>query len=151
MSYNWAAEKAQIVRNLVAAKKAEGGLLRERRRLLQEQGPILWQEISNQVQTLCEQFNAEYKEHTLQFTQTSTKSFRVRFSTDHLENDLIAEFEVNASPYALKWGYTEGNSKGGNFALSINDQTGKVQLGYVFIHATPVEIAKQMLDDLLRG
>src|ERR1035438_6349391 len=140
MSSEWAEKAAQRVRERQEAADQTNAVLIEKRKLLKEQAPGLWQQVFCRVQVLITEFNAEYKHgDPIHYVTVSTSEFKATFRTEHFTNELTAEFKADSSQDALRWCYGSKDAKGGWCSLVVSSFSGKVAFLYGLDRKSVVE------------
>jgi hypothetical protein len=150
MSENWGSVAAQKLRKRLEAKQRDGALLLENRRLLEEQGPGLWQQVRQNVKKMCDQLNADYGEQVVTIQDGRTDELNVQLRFAGTTSELRATFDTSTSTEALKWTYAglaaRSTSSGKYFLHNTN---GVVVLQSGTVPSTTELVARQMLDGLL--
>ena len=151
MTDDWASEKAKELRQRVAASERRDALQLDHRRLIEEQGPALWQTLREKVKSLCADLNREYHKEVVVFMVTANDQLQVRFSLGGGISELFAEFSVTTGD-ALTYrfaGPAQSQSHGTSYRLyPIN---GTVHFTRSINATAPEDIAKEMIDGLLKG
>ena len=151
MSSNWAANAAARLRKSQETRQQQDAVMLERRILLNEQGPNLWSQVRECVNTKILDFNRNYGEMVLRSREQNDGEFRVQFELAGAVTDLRSKFEATSSQEALTWTYAgtiSRSQKAGSCSLQIKapatvmfqDDTGPL---------TPDEVADKMLDGLI--
>ena len=149
MSSNWAADWSRKLRNREQSSDQQNATLLERRRLLEEQGPQLWQELREAVKASAMALNDNYGDTVL---AVNDKVNEVAVRLRHLGKvrDLHITFKTTSAD-ALTWfhaGDMSPNSKSGSCSLAV-DVAGRVVFKDGLNTRTPQNLAEEMLNGLL--
>ena len=148
MSSEWAVEAVKGLRKRHALQQQQSGAMFERRKLLQEQGDILWKQVRQHVAELAEEFNAEIGSKAISVLPGPLNELQVRIAVLTMRKELLAEFDASSVQEALHWSYDRGSTKGRQYELFVNEY-GVVSIGPGQTTRSPETIATEMLDGLL--
>jgi hypothetical protein len=148
---DWSRGAANKLRERVQREDNESAILVEKRKLLDEQGPGLWQQICEDVKKLCKELNADYGQDIAVVEACSVRDLKVELRHAGNMSELKANFTTSTSPDALKWSYAGPAARmgrGGQYSLYVD--AGRVSFQNSVKASTPESIAKEMLDGLLQ-
>jgi hypothetical protein len=80
---DWSRKAANKLHERAEQKNSENAALTEKRRLMEEQGPGLWQQLCMQVKKLCDELNADYGEDIATVIFCSWSECRVTARWEH--------------------------------------------------------------------
>ncbi len=120
----------------------------ERRKLLREQGDILWKQVRQHVAELAEDFNVEIGSKAISILPGPTNELQLRIAVFTTRKELFAQFDPSSVQEALHWSYNSGSTKGKKYELFVNEY-GEVSIGSGLATRSPAAIATEMLDGLL--
>jgi hypothetical protein len=145
---DWSRNAADKLRRRLERIDNENAALTEKRKLLEEQGPALWQMVCEQVKKLCDDLNADYQEKVAVVQESSAHALHVELRHAGSMSELNASFNISTGADALKWSFLPPRPAQGTYALQIN--AGRVAFQNSMTPSTPESIARQMLDGLLQ-
>lgn len=151
MTSSWAEDAAKRLRKSQETKRQQDAVMLEKRQLLQEQGPNLWAQVKEFVNTKILEFNKNYDQVVLRAKEQADGEFRVQFQLAEIVTELRAKFKATSSQQALTWTYDGAinrDHKTGSCSLHVHpsatvafqDDTGSV---------SPESVADKMLDGLI--
>jgi len=143
---NSASSPAESVKQGRIDTQQKADRLAEQRRLWEEQGPKLWQELRNAVQICIRDVNAELDSPALTYNNLSTAAFSVTRHGKAIGDLLHAEFTVSSGDAAF-WKYEGRSKETGSATLGI-DESGRVFLEHKGKGITPESLAQEMLNGL---
>ena len=143
---DWAKEYAESVKQGRIDTQQKADRLAEQRRLWEEQGPKLWQELRNAVQISIRDINAELSSPALTYNNLSTAAFSVTRHGKAIGDLLHAEFTVSSGD-AVFWKYEGRSKETGSVTLGI-DEAGRVYLEHQGKGIAPEILAQKMLNGL---
>jgi hypothetical protein len=147
---DWSREAANKLHKRAERKSSENAALTEKRRLMEEQGPGLWQQLCLQVKKLCDELNADYKEDIATVKASSANDLNVELRHVGNMSELNVKFTTSTSADALRWSYAGPAARvgrGGQRSLSVD--AGRIVFQDTLTPSTLESIATQMLDGLL--
>jgi hypothetical protein len=148
MPSEWAVEAVKGLRKRHASQQQQSGAMFERRKLLQEQGDILWKRVRQHVAELAEDFNAEVGSKAISVLPGPANELQARIAVWATRRELVAQFDASSVQEALHWTYDGGSTKGKQYELFVNEY-GVVSIGSGLTTRSPEAIATEMLDGLL--
>lgn len=148
MPSEWAVEAVKSLCKRHALQQQQSGAMFERRKLLQEQGDILWKQVRQHVAELAADFNAEIGSKAISVLPGPPKELEVRVAVLSVRKELLAQFDASLAQEALHWTYDRGSTKGKQYELFVNEY-GVVSIGSGLTTRSPEAIATEMLDGLL--
>jgi hypothetical protein len=147
---DWAKEKVRIVNARLAGEQEKISGWVENRKLIEEQGPGLWEQLRRQLSALIADFNTEYGKDALLIVGKDPNKIDLRFTESQPSGQLLVWFSASTALDALHWDYPGSNAQGQEYRLSA-DASGVLSFRSGAYSSSPESIAKSMLDGLFRG
>lgn len=152
---DWAKEKVRTVNARLAGEQEKISGWVENRKLIEEQGPGLWEQLRHHLSTLIDDFNVEFgKEALLKeallIVGKDLDRIDVRFAESHPSTQLLVWFTASTALDSLHWDYPGSKIQGQKYRLSA-DASGVLSFQSGAYSSNPESIAKSMLDGLFRG
>jgi hypothetical protein len=143
---DWSKRTVEGIKERQSTASQKAITIAEQRRLREEQGPTLWQELRNAVQVSIADVNADLTSPAFTYNNISTIQFSVTRHGKAIGDQLHAEFAVSSGP-SLLWHYQGRSDASGNCILAIDDD-GRVYLQFKNEGISPLKLAEKMLDGL---
>ena len=122
----------------------------EKRKLLEEQGPLLWDRLRAQMTKLCSALNAEYGKEVVTTQMESAGEMDARLSVAGAVSKLSVTFDAVSPSCALKWFYSGPATRTSpDRRCRIYVHNGTVGFQANATPYTPEVFAKQMFEGLL--
>ncbi len=124
MSGTWGEDAAEKMRKREQHIEVQNKVLLEKRKLLEEQGPGLWQEVRNQVKKLCAELNSCYGKEIATIRVGQTRELHIELYASGTMSELNASFEPSSSSEALQWSYSGPAARiarGGKYYLYVDN------------------------------
>ncbi len=144
---DWSKRTVEGIKERQSTASQKAITIAEQRRLREEQGPTLWQELRNAVQVSIADVNADLTSPAFTYNNISTTKFSVTRHGKAIGDKLHAEFAVSSGP-ALIWQY-EGRSEATSSCSLAIDDDGRVYFQFKNEGISPVKLAEKMLDGLI--
>jgi hypothetical protein len=145
----WAREAVQKLREHEFQEDQKTEALVVRRKLLEEQGQGLWDQLCAHVEKLVGEFSKEYGSDAIEIFSVTSKELKARIGTRLMRRQVVVEFKMTSASDALKWRYEGDKANGDVCSLHIND-AGVGIFQQAALPRTPESLAQEILDGLLQ-
>jgi hypothetical protein len=148
----WSSRAVKQFREEADSQLQVDALLLQESTARQELGPLLWNEIREQVQIKCDRFNTELGSPVAMFKAAPSSELQVQFTFPHKgHRDLSASFGHTSTSGALSWsisGHNINETHGGEYELGVEQGKAVFRTGNLTVES-PEKIAETMLSALL--
>jgi hypothetical protein len=151
MNDSWSKQAAEQLRERVERQAKYDATQAGDKKLMEEYGPALWQELCQYVNELCKEFNKNYGELVLLSEVAPNQVLLVQMRVGGTMSELTATFNISNSTDTLRWSYhgpAQRTGRAGSYALYVSNGRVTFNKGG---HAPAIQsIAQEMLDGLVK-